>query len=152
MQKNHALFWIKIGIVMAALSVVLGAFGAHGLDQTLMTNYKGQTRVVGGEEMPASLKYLNDFKTAAEYQMYHALGLIAVGLLGLHTGASPSLNWAGRCFVGGILLFSGSLYLLVISGVRVLGAITPFGGMLFIFGWIIFGLATMKLQTVNTTD
>ncbi len=76
-------------------------------------------------------KYLADFRTAAEYQMTHALGMIAVGILAMRRKCR-ALNVAGWSFFVGTILFSGSLYVLVLSGVRALGAITPFGGVLFI--------------------
>ncbi len=83
------------------------------------------------------------FETAARYQMYHALALVACGL------AAPWLRprllaWAGGLFVAGILLFSGSLYLLVLTGVRSLGAITPFGGTAWLVGWLLLALACRR--------
>jgi uncharacterized membrane protein YgdD (TMEM256/DUF423 family) len=128
--------WIATGALSAAIAVVCGAFAAHGLDGLLATKYAGQTKVVTGEEIPASRKYLNDFRTAAEYQMYHALGLIAVGLLSLSAARSGALNAAGWSMLLGTILFSGSLYALVLSGITKLGMITPLGGVLFIVGWV----------------
>ncbi|HVJ84582.1 MAG TPA: DUF423 domain-containing protein [Caulifigura sp.] len=132
MSSHH---WITLGALSAAIAVGCGAFAAHGLDTHLPKQYADQTRVVAGETIPAARKYLNDFKTAAEYQMFHALGMIAVGLAA-RGQASKSLNLAGWSFLLGTLLFSGSLYALVLSGVTKLGMITPFGGVLFIVGWV----------------
>ncbi len=126
--------WIQAGAILAGLSVVLGAFAAHGLEKPLMSLYAGQTHEVLGVTIPSAQKYLGDFRTAAEYQMTHSLGMIAVGLL-LQTRRSKCAHVAGICFLIGILLFSGSLYTLVLTGTRWLGAITPFGGVTFLIGW-----------------
>ena len=70
--------WLLMGAIMGGLSVVLGAFAAHGLDGVFAKKYAGQTRVVAGETVPLPKKFLNDFKTGAEYQMTHSLALLAV--------------------------------------------------------------------------
>lgn len=98
------------------LSVMLGAFAAHGLKSRL-SGYS-----------------LGVFKTAAEYQMVHGLALIAVAIL-IKWGIN--LSWAGGFFIMGTLLFSGSLYLLALTGMKWLGPITPLGGLCFIIGWIV---------------
>lgn len=126
--------WIALGAALAGLAVICGAFAAHRLDTELPRQYAGQTKTVAGETVPAARKYIADFKTAAEYQMSHALGLIVVGLL-MQRRPGGSLNAAGWCFLLGIILFSGSLYALVLTGVTKFGAITPIGGLLFIIGW-----------------
>jgi len=133
--------WTKIGAWVAGLAVVMGAFAAHGLDSAIGEMYAGQTKQVAGETVPAAQKYLNDFKTAAEYQMYHGLALLAVGILSM---AAPrrSLQIAGWSFLGGVLLFSGSLYALVLTGITKLGMITPLGGTLFIIGWVALAFGT----------
>ncbi len=134
-------FWLTSGAILAGLAVALGAFGAHGLDQVLKSVYaESDKRVIAGLEVPASWKYLQDFKTAAEYQLTHALALLAVGLLA-RDHSRRSLTVAGWSFIGGIVLFSGSLYVLVITGVRALGAITPLGGVLFLIGWASLAIA-----------
>jgi uncharacterized membrane protein YgdD (TMEM256/DUF423 family) len=135
--------WMAAGAISAGIAVVCGAFAAHYLDKKLPQMYSGQVRVVAGEEMPASRKYLADFRTAAEYQIYHALGMLAVGLL-LMKVASTAGNVAGWCFLLGTLLFSGSLYALVLTGITKLGMITPIGGVLFIVGWVALALAALK--------
>ncbi len=129
--------WIRAGAVLAGLAVVCGALAAHGLEDVFAQRYAGQTRRWGGQEVPRAVKHLADFRTAAEYQMYHALGLVGVGLL-LRSCPGPRrvLSAAGWAFLAGILLFSGSLYLLTLTGQTWLGAITPFGGLAFIVGWV----------------
>lgn len=127
--------WLPIGAVLGGLAVAAGAFAAHGLDQTLVEKYRDEPpKRVAGHEVPASWKYLQDFKTGAEYQMYHALALVAVGLA-MRGGRTRLLDVAGWSFLIGIILFSGSLYLLAISGQKYWGAVTPFGGLLFLVGW-----------------
>lgn len=135
-------WWLPIGSLLAGLAVVCGAFAAHGLDGYLIEKYDGVTKVVAGETVPGAVKYLGDFRTAAEYQMYHALALVAVGLLARRRYGA-SLAVAGTSFLLGILLFSGSLYVLVLTGVTVLGAITPIGGVAFLVGWGALFVATL---------
>jgi len=106
--------------------VALGAFAAHGLKSQLT---------------PAHLAV---FQTGAHYQLIHALALFGVGLLALLRPA-PLVNCAGALFALGILLFSGSLYGLTLSGVSALGVITPFGGLAFLAGWLCLGVAAWKL-------
>lgn len=108
--------FLLAGSFFCMLSVILGAFAAHGLKSRL-SEYS-----------------IGIFKTAAEYQMVHGLALIAVAILikwGMH------LNMAGGFFIAGTLLFSGSLYLLALTGLKWLGPITPLGGLCFIIGWIV---------------
>jgi len=117
-------------LVLAALSglllVMLGAFGAHALETRL----------------PAD--HLVWWQKAVTYQGLHTLALLAVGLLAL-PHPSRALNVAGWLFLAGILLFSGSLYALALTGVRGLGAVTPFGGTAFIAGWLSLALAAWRL-------
>lgn len=137
--------WSAIGALLAGLAVVTGAFAAHGLDGMLQRKYEGQTRCVLGRDIPAAEKYLGDFKTAAHYQMVHALALLFVGLLAA-SKPSTSLQIAGWSFLVGIIVFSGSLYLLVVAGPRWLGvpwgAVTPIGGVAFLVGWAALCVAT----------
>jgi len=105
-----------LGSIFAALAVVLGAFGAHALRATL------------------SASDLATFEIGVRYQMYHAVGLFVVAWATTQWSAA-TVTWAGWAFVVGILVFSGSLYVLVLSGQRWLGAITPIGGVAFILGW-----------------
>ena len=115
--------FVSIGAMSALIAVAAGAFGAHAL----------RTRLE-----PASLAV---FETAARYQMYHALALVAVGFALSQWPASRSAVWAGWLFVAGTILFSGSLYLLALSGIRWLGAITPLGGVAFMLGWLCLALS-----------
>jgi uncharacterized membrane protein YgdD (TMEM256/DUF423 family) len=127
-------WWTVTGALLAGLAVVTGAFGAHGLPDTLQTLYGTEVRTVNGEEVPTWKKYLADFQTAAEYQMYHGLALVALGIMSSYKcGRARAV--AGWFFLLGTLLFSGSLYVLVLTGQRWLGAITPIGGVFFICGW-----------------
>lgn len=131
--------WLFLGAAMAGLAVVIGAFGAHGVDRYFADKYAtGEAKSIAGFEVPLSWKRLQDFKTGAEYQMYHALGMVAVGLL-LMFRPNVALQVAGWSFLLGILLFSGSLYVLTLTGQTVWGAVAPFGGTAFIVGW--FALA-----------
>jgi len=118
---------MALGAVSAAIAVAAGAFGAHGL------------RVRVGPDLLAV------WETAARYHLVHALALVAVGQAA-QAWRSPLLRVSGWLFVAGTLLFSGSLYALVLSGVRVLGAITPLGGVAFIAGWLCFAWAALRAR------
>jgi len=120
--------FIACGAAAAMLAVILGAFGAHGLKARL------------GAEL------LTTWQTAVEYHFYHGLGLILVGILALHLPGSPWLRWSGGAMLAGILLFSGSLYLLALTGIRWLGAITPLGGLAFILAWLLLLVAALQLK------
>ncbi|CDF96425.1 MULTISPECIES: DUF423 domain-containing protein [Pseudomonas] len=106
--------------------VALGAFAAHGLKNRL------------------SADYLAIFHTGVTYQLVHTLALLGVALLATHI-PGRIVTWAGISFVVGILLFSGSLYLLTLTGISKLGIITPFGGVAFLIGWLCLGLAAWRL-------
>ncbi|SEN85204.1 DUF423 domain-containing protein [Pseudomonas sp. NFACC39-1] len=106
--------------------VALGAFAAHGLKNRL------------------SADYLAIFHTGVTYQLVHTLALLGVALLATHI-PGRIVTWAGISFVIGILLFSGSLYLLTLTGIGKLGIITPFGGVAFLIGWLCLGLAAWRL-------
>ncbi len=129
--------WITAGAVLAGLAVGLGAFAAHGLSDQFAKQYaNAEPREVAGVKIPASLKYLEDFKTGTEYQMYHALALIGVGLLMRSSDKKNRfLNVAAWSFLVGIAIFSGFLYLLTLTGQRWMGAIVPIGGVAFLVGW-----------------
>jgi uncharacterized membrane protein YgdD (TMEM256/DUF423 family) len=115
------LFWL-LGCSFALLGVAAGAFGAHALRQRL----------------PDTL--LAVFETGVRYQMYHALALLAVALLltRFPSGAGVAAGWL---FTAGIVIFSGSLYVLVLTGMRGFGAVTPFGGLAFLAGWLLLAWA-----------
>lgn len=105
------------GASLAFLAVLAGAFGAHALQERLEP------------------RLLAAFMTGAQYQMYHALALLGLGALQLSPARDARFGLAGGCFLGGVLLFSGSLYALALTGIRALGMITPLGGTLFLVGW-----------------
>jgi len=118
---------IQAGAIFGALAVGIGAFGAHGLADMLEAHGRTDT-----------------FETAVKYHFYHAIALIIVGLIG-HFPYSPKwLKWSAYGFIAGILIFSGSLYVLSLTGITWLGAITPLGGVAFILGWICMFLAVNK--------
>ena len=127
-----SLNWSTVGATLGGLAVILGAFAAHGIDGYFAEKYAGQVKTVTGVEVPAAQKYLNDFKTGAQYQMYHSLALLAVGFAGVTSRKQKLLNIAGWCFLLGIIFFSGSLYVLTLSGQTFWGAIAPIGGSLLI--------------------
>jgi uncharacterized membrane protein YgdD (TMEM256/DUF423 family) len=110
-------FWLRIGAISAGLAVAAGAFGAHALEGKLEPRAK------------------EVFETAARYQMFHALALLAVGNLASRARTVRALDLAGWSFLIGTVLFSGSLYMLALTGIRWLGAITPLGGVGFLVGW-----------------
>ena len=114
-----------LGSLLGGLGVALGAFAAHALRQRL------------------SPDMLEVFETSVRYQLVHALALLAVALASAHW-SHPALKAAGWCFAAGIALFSGSLYLLALSGVRWLGAVTPLGGVAFLAGWALLAWAALK--------
>lgn len=122
MQK----FVLIAAAALGALSVMIGAFGAHALQATL----EAQGRV-------------DTFETAVKYQFYHTLALLAIGLL-MFRVQDKLLDYAALSMMGGILIFSGSLYILCLSGLRWLGAVTPVGGLLFIVGWVLLAIAIAK--------
>lgn len=146
---SSATWWLTVGAVLAGLAVVLGAFAAHGLDRYCVEKYRdAKPSVVAGFEVPTSWKRLQNFKTGAEYQMYHALGLIAVGLL-LRVRETKALQCAGWAFLLGILFFSGSLYALTITGQTAWGAVAPIGGTLFIVGWGAIAVAVLSNRSAS---
>jgi uncharacterized membrane protein YgdD (TMEM256/DUF423 family) len=119
--------FLALGALSGAISVAAGAFGAHAL----------RTRL--------SPEHLVVFETGARYEMYHALGLVAAAWAASRAPDAPgAAAWAGWLFIAGTVLFSGSLYALALSGVRGFGAITPFGGVAFIAGWIALAVAALR--------
>lgn len=135
--------WILIGAVFCGLAVALGAWAAHGLDRVLLEKYGDATKDFAGQTIPAAVKYLHDFKTGVEYQMYHGLALIAVGLIA-ERNSSRLVGFAGWSFAFGILFFSGSLYILALTGVTKWGAVTPIGGLSFLIGWFLLAVSTLR--------
>jgi uncharacterized membrane protein YgdD (TMEM256/DUF423 family) len=124
------------GAVFGALGVSLGAFGAHWL-----------TGAVQGWGLDADeqARRLETWEVAVRYQLYHALALLIVGLLGLRN-ASRSLAAAGGLFLIGVTIFSGCLYALVLSGVKILGAIVPIGGACLIAGWVLLAIGVHRTR------
>ncbi len=121
-----AKLFLLLGSANAMLAVILGAFGAHSLKSRL------------DEAM------LNVYQTGVQYHFYHALGLILVGIIALNIPINIWIKNSGWMMFFGIILFSGSLYLLSILNIRWLGVITPFGGLLFILAWLSLCIAIFK--------
>jgi uncharacterized membrane protein YgdD (TMEM256/DUF423 family) len=111
--------------VLLTLAVAIGAFGAHGLKAHLST------------------EMMQVYKTGVEYHFYHALGLLIIGVLSISM-PSGLLNWSAIFLTVGLILFSGSLYILAVTGIKWLGAITPLGGLSFITGWVLLFVAVWK--------
>lgn len=127
--------FLTAGAVFGGLAIALGAFGAHGLE-----------RITGDS------KIIHGYQTGVQYQVYHALALLLVALLS--GKVSPKwIRWAGYCFITGILLFSGSIYLLTFlkiqgsGATRFVGPVTPLGGLFFIAGWVCLLIAATKPST-----
>jgi Uncharacterized small membrane protein len=116
---------LTIAAISGMVAVALGAFGAHGLKKIIDSDM------------------LEVYKTGVQYQFYHTFALLVAGIL-MQYRQSKSLNWSAYLFIAGIVLFSGSLYALAISGIKMLGAITPIGGVAFIAGWILLAVHVRK--------
>jgi uncharacterized membrane protein YgdD (TMEM256/DUF423 family) len=130
--------WITCGAFLAGLAVAAGAFGAHWLTAKL----KEDTSL----SLELAERRLQIFDTAARYHMYHALAMVAVGLV--HRRSSPCQTVAGCLFLAGIVLFSGALYWMALSGPRKLGMVVPFGGAAFIAGWICLAVSAWRASDV----
>ena len=122
--------FLTIAATFGGISVILGAFASHALKDRL------------------SDRALEIWETGTKYQMYHALALFLVALLlNYLSDSSMPLTIAGYAFIAGIILFSGSLYALSLSGVKILGAVTPLGGVAFIAGWICLAIAALNIES-----
>jgi uncharacterized membrane protein YgdD (TMEM256/DUF423 family) len=121
-----AKFFVSTGAILAALGVTLGAFGAHGLRAKLEP------------------RMLEVWQTGVEYHIYHALGLILIGVLSHQIGSGGLIKGSGVLMFIGILLFSGSLYLLALTRLSWLGAIAPLGGTSFIIAWLLLAAALLR--------
>ena len=119
---------IQLAALMGGLGVAIGAFGAHALHDTLVRAGR-----------------LDTFETAVRYQFYHALALLAIGVLWAARPELRTLGNSGSLWLGGIMLFSGSLYALCFTGITKLGAVAPVGGLLLLAGWLSLALAVRKL-------
>lgn len=122
----HKQTTLLIGAVLGGLAVAVGAFGAHALKPFLLSAGRVET-----------------FELAVRYQFYHALAVLATGLL-MDQSSGKALRYSSASFVLGVVLFSGSLYVLCFTGIRMLGAITPFGGVFFILGWALLAIGVYK--------
>ncbi|MDR6999421.1 DUF423 domain-containing protein [Neobacillus niacini] len=118
--------FIIVGAINAFLAVALGAFGAHGLKDKLDAHY------------------LDIWKTGVTYQMFHAIGILVVGLLLAKVADSSLFTWSGWLMLIGIIFFSGSLYVLSVTKIGILGAITPIGGVCFLAAWILVVVGAVK--------
>lgn len=118
---------LTLGALLAFAAVALGAFGAHALKARL------------GADMTQV------WQTAVQYHGWHALALVAAGLLLLHRPEATAIAIAAWLFVAGVVLFCGSLYLLALTGTRALGAVTPLGGVAFLAGWAVLAWGTWKI-------
>ena len=116
----NARFFLIGGLIFMILAVLLGAFGAHAIKPFL------------------SEQHIQTWKTASDYHFYHALGLISFGIWGERRNLDKLAIAAATLLIIGIIFFSGSLYLLAITGINKLGMITPIGGMMFILGWMLW--------------
>ncbi|SET00462.1 DUF423 domain-containing protein [Hymenobacter actinosclerus] len=119
---------LQLAALLGALSVGIGAFAAHGLRKMLEASGRFET-----------------FETAVRYQFFHTLALLGIGVLLVLRPELKSLGTVAWLWLGGIIIFSGSLYVLCLTGITKLGAVTPIGGVLFIAGWIMLLLAARQL-------
>ena len=117
---------ITIAAILLALAVAAGAFGAHALKNVL------------------SAERLETWQTAVQYHAWHALGLMLIALIGVQFDLA--ITWPASLILAGIVIFSGSLYVLCLTSIGWLGAITPIGGVAFILGWIVFSIKILKIN------
>lgn len=122
-------FYLLSAALNGFLCVALGAFGAHALEGRI------------------NVSLLTTYQTAVQYQMFHVTALLAVAWMA-QRGRTAALQWSGRLFIAGIVLFSGSLYLLALTGIRVLGAITPIGGVALLAAWLLLARAAWSSRDV----
>lgn len=119
--------FFALGAILAGVGVALGTFGAHGLANRLTP------------------EQLGTYETGVRYHLYHALALLAVAFaISQWPGQAKLLQAGGWSFIAGILLFSGSLYILTLTGMRWLGAITPLGGVAFVIGWLLLAVSVLR--------
>lgn len=120
--------FLLLGSVFGFFGITLGAFGAHGLKKII------------------SPDMLLIFETGVRYHVYHSFAILIVAFF---VEQYPALRYSGRLFGAGIILFSGSLYVLALTGITMFGAVTPFGGICFLAGWIVLGVTAFKIQKEN---
>jgi uncharacterized membrane protein YgdD (TMEM256/DUF423 family) len=137
-----AAFWLRVGAVWGLLAISMGAFGAHGLEDRF-ASLGGMPGGLSAERLKAN------FNTGAQYHMYCALAILAVGILIQFGRGGAALQAAGWLFVLGSLIFSGSLYILAITGLRWLGRITPIGGVAMIAAWVALAVAAGSFDSTS---
>jgi len=119
--------FLTLGALFGLLAVIIGAFGAHGLEKTLTEHA------------------ISRYHTGVEYQFYHVMALLVLGVIASQLSTTPSLiQYSGIAFTLGIILFSGSLYLYALTGITRFGMITPIGGVAFIVGWVCLLIYAIK--------
>ncbi|MFT5691338.1 MAG: uncharacterized membrane protein YgdD (TMEM256/DUF423 family) [Oceanicoccus sp.] len=118
MREFVAKTFLMIAAICGIFAVIIGAFGAHGLKHRLTVELMGV------------------YQTAVQYHFYHSLALLAVGMLLLQYPNASAFQWSGWLMFAGLIIFSGSLYVLALTGIKWMGAITPIGGVAFIAGWL----------------
>ncbi len=122
--------FLSLGAIFGLLAVIIGAFGAHGLENNL------------------SQHALARYHTGVEYQFYHAIALLILGVISSQNSITPKLiKFSGAFFIAGILLFSGSLYLYALTGNTKFGMVTPIGGLAYILGWFFLLVYAMKAKS-----
>lgn len=135
-------WWLVVGALLGLTGVGLGAFGAHGLE-TMLDNW--------GLDQAEQMKRLDNWETATRYQMYHALALLAVGLLAL---SSPrrTFHAAGAAFTFGVLFFSGCLFAYVLSGAKAFAMPVPIGGVLLMAGWLLLLVGVLRVDAAGKRE
>ena len=118
--------FLALGGINALIAVGLGAFGAHALRSVIST------------------EMMETYQTGIRYHFYHALGLMIIALVAFHLPSSALIKWSGWVMFAGIVLFSGSLYILSLSGMTRFGAVTPLGGVAFIAAWVLLVIGVLK--------
>lgn len=139
-MQRHCLF---LGALIAGIAVATGAFGAHGLEGFLEDKHAGDVELIA--------KRIGDWKTAALYQMHHAIGICLLGIVAL-IRPNRWLTIASICFLAGILLFSGMLYLLVLTEIQIHWAFIPLGGLSLIMGWILFAIGAHGVSKTTLSN
>lgn len=132
-MNRHSKLFLVTGAVSALLAVALGAFGSHGLENKLAADL------------------MAIYEIGNRYHFYHSFALLVVGLLAVNLNGKR-IRASGWCFIGGIVFFSGSLYVLAVSGARILGAITPIGGVFFIIGWALLAIEAYTTAAFSGGD
>ena len=135
-------WWLVVGGIMGLTGVGLGAFGAHGLEAALGG---------WGLDQTEQMKRMDNWEAAARYQMYHALALLAVGLLELH---SPrwTFHAVGVAFTSGVLFFSGCLFAYVLSGAKTFAMLVPIGGVLLMVGWLLLLVGALSVGVASKRE